>query len=278
MAVLALDVKMQATMGFDDILVVNPQHNVSSTRSQHLVDSEEVLLLAVVGDALGLAGAAAYSLYIFRIGVLVGKGLPGNLRQAWKNAFLTVMFVLWGSGDYIWWAMNDLSDEMHPWRGWTHLMSWLLIAISAFLPGFCADLAQTKGQEVISAAESQVFLSGEPLWAAMFGFLLLGENLGPAEYLGGVLIIAGALVVTGIFGCQEEHAQNESEAMLTGSPPVSPPAFTGLASQSNQVPSADLMQINEEAVPSFEDKQSARTFIPGAVVFGNPLLEEPGRT
>ena len=249
----------QANMGFDDIVIADSHHNVSSTRNQHLVDSEEVMLLPVVGDALALAGAAAYSLYIFRIGELVAKDLPGDLLQAWKSAVLTVMFGLWGAYDYARWAVNDFSDETHPWAGWQHVMSWLLLFISAIFPGFCADLAQTKGQEVISAAESQILLASEPLFAALFGFLLLDEQLGAAEYLGGAFVIGGGLVVSGIFGCCEEPEQPDSaSALLVG----------GLASQSNRMPSVDLIQFVNQKGAMFEDEVS-----PGKIAFPNPLDE-----
>ena len=57
--------------------------------------------------------------------------------------------------------------------------------------GCVADLTQAKGQETVSASESSVILAGEPLFAALFSAICLGEFLGPMGYLGGALIVMG---------------------------------------------------------------------------------------
>ena len=253
------------------------------------MDKEEVDLLPVVGDALALAGAAAYSLYVFRIGELIGKKLPGHLLQAWKSAFLTILFGAWGAAEYILWIASDYSEELHPWAGWQHTMSWVLLAISAILPGFCADLAQTKGQEAISATESQVLLATEPLWAAFFGVVLLNETHGPAEYLGGLLVVSGTLVVTGIFTPKSNKELSKTSPTTSGSIP--------LASLSTRIPTEDLEQLAKdhqdadmfESVQDAEDsrsfdsevklnsKGSSRILGKGAIGFSNPLSESSNR-
>ena len=109
------------------------------------------------------------------------------------------------------------------------------------------------------SAESQILLASEPLFAALFGFLLLDEQLGAAEYLGGAFVIGGGLVVSGIFGCCEEPEQPDSaSALLVG----------GLASQSNRMPSVDLIQFVNQKGAMFEDEVS-----PGKIAFPNPLDE-----
>ena len=65
--------------------------------------------------------------------------------------------------------------------------------------GCVADLTQAKGQETVSASESSVILAGEPLFAALFSAICLGEFLGPMGYLGGALIVMGGLVTAEIF-------------------------------------------------------------------------------
>jgi drug/metabolite transporter (DMT)-like permease len=76
---------------------------------------------------------------------------------------------------------------------------WALIAFSAIVPGCVADLTQAKGQETVSASETSVLLAGEPLFAAIFAAVTLGELLGTMGYVGGALIIFGALVAGDVF-------------------------------------------------------------------------------
>jgi len=65
---------------------------------------------------------------------------------------------------------------------WTALMSTALTV-----------LLQTRALSKLSATDSSVIVATEPLWAAVFASLLLGESLDSTEMLGGVLILAGCL-------------------------------------------------------------------------------------
>ena len=54
-------------------------------------------------------------------------------------------------------------------------------------------LLQTRALGKIPATDSSVIVATEPLWAAGFAALLLGENLPDEAKLGGALILLGCL-------------------------------------------------------------------------------------
>eukprot|EP00227_Mantoniella_beaufortii_P019215 CAMPEP_0197577372 /NCGR_PEP_ID=MMETSP1326-20131121/2028_1 /TAXON_ID=1155430 /ORGANISM="Genus nov. species nov., Strain RCC2288" /LENGTH=466 /DNA_ID=CAMNT_0043140431 /DNA_START=181 /DNA_END=1577 /DNA_ORIENTATION=- len=133
-----------------------------------------------VGDIIALFGAASYSLYIFRISAFAKLKLPGALTQAWKTMILAVLYCGWAAFDiFRWYAAPAAAAVAAPWAGWMNPVAWAVLAFTAIVPGYLADVCQAKGQESVSPAESQVLLAGEPLFAAVFGAVLLGEMLGP---------------------------------------------------------------------------------------------------
>merc|ERR1719245_2383314 len=75
-------------------------------------------------------------------------------------------------------AMHDVAGAVV----WTGIMS---TSLSFFL--------ETFSLQKVPPAEATVILSTEPLWAAAFASVLLGESFGWNDYLGGVLIVAACL-------------------------------------------------------------------------------------
>ena len=59
-----------------------------------------------------------------------------------------------------------------------------------------ATLSQTRALSMLPAADSSVIVATEPLWAAGFAALLLGEVLDPTAQLGGACILLGCLANT----------------------------------------------------------------------------------
>ena len=57
-------------------------------------------------------------------------------------------------------------------------------------------LLQTRALSLLPATDSSVIVATEPLWAAGFAALLLGEHLDSAAQLGGALILVGCLANT----------------------------------------------------------------------------------
>lgn len=52
-------------------------------------------------------------------------------------------------------------------------------------------LGETKALAGISSSEAAVLMTTEPIWAALWGSVLMGEVVGPTAYIGGGLIMAG---------------------------------------------------------------------------------------
>ena len=162
-----------------------------------------------IGDLISLGGALTYSLYVFRIGAFTKLGLDGSQLQAWKSFFLAFMYSAWGFTDF---ALHRVGmTTTTPFAGWKDPIIWLLIAFSAIVGGYLADVVQAKGQESVSASETQVILSGEPLFAALLGGVFLGEVLGPLGYLGGGLLLSGGLMCSLAEGSGTNGAEKKED-------------------------------------------------------------------
>ena len=54
-------------------------------------------------------------------------------------------------------------------------------------------IAETIALGRLASSEASVLLATEPLWAALFASLYIGEGLGPNDYLGGGLLVVACL-------------------------------------------------------------------------------------
>jgi len=55
-------------------------------------------------------------------------------------------------------------------------------------------IGETKALGSVSSGDASILMTTEPLWAAVFGSLLMGESLGVSACVGGGLILAACLV------------------------------------------------------------------------------------
>jgi len=69
-----------------------------------------------------------------------------------------------------------------------------IICYLGIVPAALGFLSWNAGIKYLGAGGAMVFYNTLPLYGALFGFLLLGETLGPAHIAGGVLILSGGLV------------------------------------------------------------------------------------
>ena len=146
-----------------------------------------------MGDLICLSGALCWSIYIFRIGKITRLGFDMSKVQAWKNVFLTIFYLIWLAGD----AFRVGLGNVHTlWASWTSPVAWGLILASAIFPGIVADLMQAKGQKDVSASESNIIMSSEPLWTALLCLVFLSETMGLMSWIGGGLILIAALMAS----------------------------------------------------------------------------------
>lgn len=70
---------------------------------------------------------------------------------------------------------------------------WLALVITGVVASALAYAVQTAAQRVLSAVRTAVILTLEPVFAAIFGILLVGERLGPVQLVGAALILAAVM-------------------------------------------------------------------------------------
>lgn len=153
------------------------------------------------GDLLVLGCAVCWSMYLFQFGRIAHR-LDKFLLQSATCAIRCCMYVAW----FLLAAIilhrkegrQSLLETMESmWLGWRDLRAWGLLLFSAVGSGALAGLLQQKGQATLSASETNIILSSEPIWAGMFAWLFLGELLSAKENAGGLIIFSAAIVASG---------------------------------------------------------------------------------
>jgi drug/metabolite transporter (DMT)-like permease len=133
-----------------------------------------------LGDALVLAGSAAYSLQI----VLMERYAPRYDAIAFTQAEMLAAF-----GGFAVVALAAGQVEVP--RGWTVWGALLVTGIFASALGF---LVQTWAQRRTSATRTALAFALEPVFAGIFGFWLAGDRLGAMGWAGCAVIMAGIVV------------------------------------------------------------------------------------
>jgi drug/metabolite transporter (DMT)-like permease len=135
---------------------------------------------SVVGDLLVLAGSAVYSLQI----VLMERYAP-----RYDAIAFTLVEMLTSFAGLL--AIAVALGQLHVPHGWT---VWGALIVTGVFASALAFLAQTWAQRRATATQTALAFSLEPVWAAVFGFTLAGDRLGPLGWLGCGVIMAGILV------------------------------------------------------------------------------------
>ncbi len=135
-----------------------------------------------LGDTLTLLGAVAYAAHVTSVSKFGGK------VEVLVYSFIQIAVVMTGSVimAFVWeggLALAQLTaDVFHA----TLLMAVLVTALVLVL--------QAVSQKFTSPTHVAVVYTMEPVFAAMFGYLLAGDRLSPGALLGGGLIFAGMLL------------------------------------------------------------------------------------
>jgi drug/metabolite transporter (DMT)-like permease len=129
------------------------------------------------GDLLVLACAVAFAAHI----LLVGRYAPD-----WPPLRLALVQIV---------TVAVLSSAAallleHP-IGWPPGNVWFAAAFTGLLATALAFFVQSRAQQATSPTHTALIFAAEPVFAGLFSFLLIGEVLGPRQFLGSALIVAG---------------------------------------------------------------------------------------
>ncbi len=138
-------------------------------------------LLPGPGDLLVLLCAFSFAAHI----LAVGRWAPGY--EARGIALLQIaVAALWSYlASWIWQPLPSLTSVAGS--------VWTALAVTGLLATAAAFLIQTSVQRFTTAAHTALIFSLEPVFAALFGYLLAGEVLSPRGWVGAVLILLGIL-------------------------------------------------------------------------------------
>lgn len=162
--------------------------------------------MLTLGDGLVIGGALAWSAYLYRLEQIGSRHTNNEIAlQGCKTTVLAILYSIWwivsstlmmNHGTAVGGGLSSLSSSMAWLVGPGALVAWAALTYSAWGPGILADIWQQQGQRTVSASETNVLLSLEPVFAALCGRLFLGETLTGPEYQGGALIVLAALVTS----------------------------------------------------------------------------------
>lgn len=133
-----------------------------------------------IGDLIILGTALAYAVHILLIDRAVREQPPLQLAaaQIWPVAVLSWLWAMPHAGQ-----IGQLSGQV-----------WLAIGFLAVVATALVLVLQNTAQKVVSPHTAALIFVLEPVFAAVFGWLLLGEQLGLFGWLGGLLVLLGMLV------------------------------------------------------------------------------------
>lgn len=140
----------------------------------------------VVGDVLVLGSAAAWALHVVLIGLMAPRRDPTALVGVQFVVAAVVSLVMFGVFERGGPNGAAWSAGLEP-ALWAVLYAGLFSTVAAYMLQFTA-------QRSAPASHATILMSTEALFAATAGWLLLGERLGTAEWIGGGLMLSGALV------------------------------------------------------------------------------------
>ena len=147
------------------------------------------------GDLLVVASLVSALGWIFLTKKLMKTHSP-PVVTAYTIYAGTAMLVVWSAGSWLL-ASTDAPEAVEP-MPFAHVSvtAWVALAISGLLCTATTTLLWNWGIHHVPASRAGVFLNIEPALGSILGVELLGEKLGPYAWLGGALILIGAITLT----------------------------------------------------------------------------------
>jgi len=148
------------------------------------------------GDLWVLGGAVAFALQIVALGRFAPQMKTASLAtiQVATVALLSAPLA---------WAMEGSSPQMSD-------QVWFAISFTGIMATSLAFLAQSKAQSFTSPTHTALVFATEPVFAVLFGYLLLQERLGWRGLLGCALILTGMTIgEVGVFNRELPSSKRE---------------------------------------------------------------------
>lgn len=134
-----------------------------------------------VGVVLALSAALLYALYIPMINHF-GAGLPPAVTSTFASGGAAIVLLaasLLQGGPRI-----DLAA-----------LAWASIVVLAVVCTVLAFITFLRGLAVIGPVRTAIISTVEPFWTALLGSVVLGQQLGPRTFAGGLFIAAAVIVL-----------------------------------------------------------------------------------
>ena len=150
----------------------------------------------LLGDALSVLAAVFYAGYLLAVKHLRKSfSTPTIMAWAGQSSCMAFGLVAWASGDRMWATTPN---------GW-----WVLLAL-ALISHVGGQTLITYGFGHLPASFSSVTLLWQPVVAAATAWVLLGERLRPLQALGGIVVLAGIAVASGVLNSAGPTAASPS--------------------------------------------------------------------
>ncbi|KAM2658476.1 hypothetical protein EV2_021183 [Malus domestica] len=157
-----------------------------------------------VGDLLNFLSAVFFGVHMLRTEHISRNTKSENFLAllGYEVCVVTVMSAIWycvgvGSG-----GLQDFNPSLWTWGmfwEWMVVFPWIPALYSGiFSTGLCLWVEMAAMRDV-SATETAIIYSLEPVWGAAFAWFLLGERWGATGWVGAALVLGGSLTVQ-IFG------------------------------------------------------------------------------
>lgn len=134
------------------------------------------------GDVMVMACAACFAVQVVVIGLMLQKTGRPMLLSALQYGVCAVAGLAVGFGYE---GLNLAAMEAN----------WMQLAYAGVISGGIAYTLQAVAQQHTPASDAAIILSGEGLFAAIAGALMLGETLGALQISGCILIMLAILLV-----------------------------------------------------------------------------------
>lgn len=142
------------------------------------------------GDLLTMVQPFAFGLGFWRMENAMRR-FPDHASRMTASQLLAVFL---SSIAYGLWAIDMPTLQSFPWAEWMTSSSVVFsILWTGIITTALSIYMENKAMQTLSAAETTLIFSTEPLWGAAFAGLVMGEQLGPNVAIGATFIMAACL-------------------------------------------------------------------------------------